>query len=117
MVFIRVSGMHAHTRLLLVGTQLFFLQQRAPAATGRQEAYAESLASWLQSQGVQHVVVLSGLDAQFMRDKQIEGPRIRSVSGTVCCPHGTRADAACKPALPYALAAFAGLHPAHERAS
>lgn len=63
--------------LACAGTQIVFLQQRSPAMTGRQEAFAKNLAEFLSKHGVKQVIILSGLDAQLMRDKQIEGPRIR----------------------------------------
>lgn len=37
------------------GTTTYFLQQRAPAAKGRQAAFASNMADWLEGQGVQQV--------------------------------------------------------------
>ena len=59
------------------GTQLYFLQQRAPAARGRQQAFADQLAAWAAAAGAAQVVVLAGLDAQLRRDRQIEGSPVR----------------------------------------
>ncbi|KAG2423936.1 hypothetical protein HXX76_014877 [Chlamydomonas incerta] len=50
---------------------LVFLQQRAPAALGRQAAFAAELVTWLHAAGAAGVVVLTGLDAQLRRDRQL----------------------------------------------
>ena len=47
------------------------LQQRAPAAKGRQQAYAEELAAWIVSMGFQRVVLLGSLDAAHRLDAHI----------------------------------------------
>lgn len=63
------------------GTKLYFMQQRAPAARGRQQAFADDLATWAAAAGVAQVVVLAGLDAQLRKDQQIEGSPIRYLAG------------------------------------
>ena len=49
------------------------LQQRAPAATGLQRHYAKALAEWVVQSGFKQVVVVTGLDAQYRREAQLEG--------------------------------------------
>ena len=57
------------------------LQQRAPAAKGRQQAYAEELAAWIVSMGFQRVVLLGSLDAAHCLDAQIgSGPAVHALS-------------------------------------
>ena len=57
------------------------LQQRAPAAKGRQHAYAEELAAWIVSMGFQRVVLLGSLDAAHCLDAQISsGPAVYALS-------------------------------------
>ncbi|KXZ42832.1 hypothetical protein GPECTOR_115g326 [Gonium pectorale] len=52
--------------------RVVFLQQRAPAALGRQAAFAAELVGWLAAAGAAGVLVLSGLDAQLRRDRQLD---------------------------------------------
>jgi proteasome assembly chaperone 2 len=56
---------------------VLLLQQRAPAIPGRQQAFASELAGWAASAGVRHVLLLCGLDAQYRREQQLEGPQLR----------------------------------------
>ena len=74
------------------GTKLFILQQRAPAATGRQRAYAVALASWLARCGVSSLLLLCGLDSQLRRDAQLDPA---STAGTAD-PAGTVRYIACR---------------------
>lgn len=70
-------GHHIDSRHAFADSVAFILQQRAPAIIGRQQDYANSLAIWLQQQQVGRVLLLCGLDSQYRRDRQIEGPQTR----------------------------------------
>jgi proteasome assembly chaperone 2 len=70
------------TQTTAPGPKLFLLQQRAPVIPGRQRAFAANLAAWLAAAGVAQVVVLSGLDAQFRREAQLEGSQVRFLAAT-----------------------------------
>eukprot|EP00878_Enallax_costatus_P010526 GHUV01010991.1.p1 GENE.GHUV01010991.1~~GHUV01010991.1.p1 ORF type:complete len:296 (+),score=104.94 GHUV01010991.1:234-1121(+) len=59
------------------GTRLCLLQQRAPAIPGRQQAFANSIAEWAKQQGISQTILLCGLDAQYRRDRQLEGTQLR----------------------------------------
>jgi hypothetical protein len=69
----------SHICRLAAGSQppLVFLQQRAPAALGRQAAFAGELVAWLRQCRVAGVVVLTGLDAQLRRDRQLDSSPFR----------------------------------------
>lgn len=56
---------------------MVFLQQRAPALMGRQSAFAEELVGWLAKAGAVAVVLLSGLDGQLRRDRQLDSNQLR----------------------------------------
>lgn len=57
------------------------LQQRAPAAKGRQQAYAQELAAWIVSMGFQRVVLLGSLDAAHRLDAHIDSvPAVHALS-------------------------------------
>jgi proteasome assembly chaperone 2 len=58
----------------------FLLQQRAPALTGRQDAFAASMAEWIKASGFSRTVLVCGLDAQFRRDAQITDRAARFLS-------------------------------------
>ncbi|EFJ50012.1 hypothetical protein VOLCADRAFT_120700 [Volvox carteri f. nagariensis] len=60
------------------GRPLVFLQQRAPAMVGRQSAFAAELVSWLVEVGASALVVLTGLDAQLRRDRQLDSSQLRN---------------------------------------
>ncbi len=61
----------------------FLLQQRAPAAPGLQQAFADALIGWAQSSGVAKIFILGSLDGSFRRDDQLQGSQLRYwVSGT-----------------------------------
>lgn len=70
-----------HTHATGSQPPLVFLQQRAPAALGRQAAFAAELVTWLHAAGAAGVVVLTGLDAQLRRDRQLDSSPFRSVRG------------------------------------
>jgi proteasome assembly chaperone 2 len=77
------------------GSKLFVLQQRAPAIPGRQRALAEEVAAWLAAAGAAQALVLSGLDAQYRRESQLEGSQARYL------PAAAFAAAAAAPAPPH----------------
>ncbi|GBF93879.1 proteasome assembly chaperone [Raphidocelis subcapitata] len=81
------------------GSKVFLIQQRAPAIPGRQRAFAESLAAWLASSGVAHVVVLSGLDAQYRRESQLEGSQARALSASELAAAAAAAEPEAEPPL------------------
>jgi proteasome assembly chaperone 2 len=55
----------------------FILQQRAPVAPGLQQAFADALVGWGQSNGVAKFIILGSLDGSFRRDDQLQGPQLR----------------------------------------
>ncbi|KAG2434423.1 hypothetical protein HYH02_012253 [Chlamydomonas schloesseri] len=84
----RAAGIGVMTTALelfaIPGSQppLVFLQQRAPAALGRQAAFAEELVTWLRQRGAAGVVVLTGLDAQLRRDRQLDSSPFRFLTSS-----------------------------------
>ncbi|GLC38703.1 hypothetical protein PLESTB_000592500 [Pleodorina starrii] len=64
------------------GRPLVFLQQRAPAALGRQSAFAAELVGWLVEAGAAALVVLSGLDAGLRRDMQLDSSPLRYLASS-----------------------------------
>eukprot|EP00198_Chlamydomonas_reinhardtii_P005486 XP_001694822.1 predicted protein [Chlamydomonas reinhardtii] len=83
---------------------LVFLQQRAPAALGRQAAFAAELVTWLHAAGAAGVVVLTGLDAQLRRDRQLDSSPLRFLASTeqlrAACAAATALHAATAPPPP-----------------
>ncbi|KAI8470845.1 MAG: PAC2 family-domain-containing protein [Monoraphidium minutum] len=94
-----------------LGSKLFVLQQRAPAIPGRQKAFSAGLAAWLVAAGVAEVVVLAGLDAQYRRESQLEGPQARFLTASQL------AAAAAAPPPPPGGAAAGGAAPGAEEAA
>lgn len=79
---------------------MFLLQQRAPAIPGRQQAFAAELASWVKAAGIGQVLLLTGLDAQYRREQQLEGSQLRyltssSGSGSDGVNRAAQLDSAC----------------------
>ncbi|GFR49103.1 hypothetical protein Agub_g10898, partial [Astrephomene gubernaculifera] len=66
----------------LPGRPLVLLQQRAPACPGRQAAWAAELVAWLAGCGAAGVLLLSGLDAQLRRDKQLDSDPCRFLASS-----------------------------------
>lgn len=88
------------TRLCPAGSPVFLLQQRAPAIPGRQQAFAAELASWVKAAGISQVLLLTGLDAQYRREQQLEGSQLRylsssSSSGSDGVNSAAQLDSAC----------------------
>ena len=54
----------------------FIVQQRAPAAPGLQQAFADAVVSWAQSSGVAKIIFLGSLDGSFRRDDQLQGSQL-----------------------------------------
>jgi proteasome assembly chaperone 2 len=78
----------------IAGSKVYLLQQRAPAICGRQQAFAENLASWTKQQHVSHVLFLCGLDSQYRKEKQLEGSQLRFWSATFSSNGNSHSDAA-----------------------
>ncbi|DBA94698.1 TPA: hypothetical protein ACH3X1_002259 [Trebouxia sp. C0004] len=62
------------------GPPVFVLQQRAPAARGCQQKYAEELARWISEAAFAEVVLIASLDANLRQDRQIAGHKINYIS-------------------------------------
>lgn len=73
---------------------MVLLQQRAPAIPGRQKAFAAELASWAKASGFAHLLLLCGLDAQYRREQQLEGPQLRFLCVSGSSAAGSTATAA-----------------------
>ncbi|GIL74268.1 hypothetical protein Vretimale_2018 [Volvox reticuliferus] len=64
------------------GRPLAFLQQRAPAMLGRQAAFAAELVGWLVEAGAAGLVLLTGLDAQLRKDRQLDSSQLRFLASS-----------------------------------
>jgi len=89
----------AQTCLLVLstGSSLCLLQQRAPAIPGRQKAFAAELAAWAKEAGFSQVLLLSGLDAQYRREQQLEGSQLRYLSSSSSSGGGGAGSSAASP--------------------
>ena len=68
---------------------IFLLTQRSPPITGHQSLFAASVVQWAKDQGVQRILLLTGLDASLRKDRQLLGPlTTRFLSGGDLGPLG-----------------------------
>ncbi|KAK9803470.1 hypothetical protein WJX73_005350 [Symbiochloris irregularis] len=61
-------------------SEFICLQQRAPAATGRQQAFAEELCDFLQHLQPRQVLILGSLNAALRQDQHLGGPQVHILS-------------------------------------
>ncbi len=59
---------------------LYIIQQRAPAAPGRQHAFATSMVSWIDSQHFEKVVLLGSVPAALRRDADLMEDSVRALA-------------------------------------
>ena len=53
---------------------VYLLTQRSPPIIGQQSSFATSVVQWAKAQGVGRIILLTGLDASFRKDRQLLGP-------------------------------------------